>query len=148
MVQLGLEEIGRYRVSAVGSGDQALTLFDSDRPDLVVLDAVLPGMSGIELAAHAALRDIPVLVMTGEPAMEERLERVGWPHLRKPFHIRNLLAEVATTLAQADESQRVMRASLDRLLDTAGDWQRAIDRLAELRRQLGKTLARARRLNN
>ena len=115
VVQLGLEEIGHYRVSAVGTGDQALRLFESDRPDAVILDAVLPGMSGIELAAHAVLRDIPVLVITGEPTTDERLRRAGWPHLRKPFHIDELLAQVRATIAQARENNLMIRASLERL---------------------------------
>ena len=148
VVQLGLEELGHYRVSAVATGERALRLLDVDRPDLVVLDAVLPGMTGIELAAHAVLRDIPVVVITGEPATEERLERAGWPHLRKPFHVRELVSEVRTTIAQAYDNNRAIRASLDRLFETSGDLWRAIDRLAELRREVKRTMARSRRLIN
>lgn len=117
-----LEDLGQYRVTAAATGDQALPLLDSDRPDLLLLDAVLPGMSGIELAAHGVYRNIPVLVMTGEPGMDERLERVGWPHLRKPFHIRELVTEVQETIAQARENSRIIRASLDRLFQTSGDF--------------------------
>src|SRR5690348_11732422 len=91
VVQMGLEELGHYRVSAVVRGDAGLSLLDAERPDLVLLDAVLPGMSGIEPAVHAVRRDIPVLVMTGETAMQGRLARAGWPHLRKPFHLNELL---------------------------------------------------------
>src|SRR5689334_15690979 len=91
VVRRGLEELGHYRVSSATTGEEALPFFDMDRPDLVVLDAVLPGMSGIELAARAVCREIPVLLITGELAMETRLERVGWPHLRKPFRLDVLL---------------------------------------------------------
>ena len=148
LVQMGLEDLGRYRVTAAAAGDQAVPLLHSDRPDLVVLDAVLPGMSGIELAAHAIRRDIPVLVMTGEAVMDERLERVGWPHLRKPFSIKQLLMEVQATIAQAGENTRIIRASLDRLFHTSGDLQRVIDQLADLRPRAQETLARSRRLGN
>ncbi|HKW52621.1 MAG TPA: response regulator [Stellaceae bacterium] len=148
IVRLGLEELGHFRVSAVGSGDEALPLFDADRPDLVLLDAVLPGISGIELALHAVKRNIPVLMMTGEGAMQERLARAGWPHLRKPFHLKQLSAEVQSTMKQRRENLRAIRASLDRLFQSTGDLQQLLDRLIELRRRTEETLARARRLGD
>ena len=147
VVQIGLEEIGHYRVSTAVSGDQALPLLDRDRPDLVVLDAVLPGMSGIELAVHALERDIPVLVMTGAGAMQARLENAGWPYLRKPFHLKDLVAEVEATLAQQREHVACIRASLDRLFQTNGDLRAVLERLAELRQRIEQTLARAHALN-
>ena len=148
VVQMGLEDLGHYRVTAAATGDQALLLLDSDPPDLVVLDAVLPGMSGIEVAAHAVCRDIAVLVMTGEPAMDERLARVGWPHVRKPFHIKELLAEVQATIGQGHDNNRTIRASLDRLFQASGDLQRVIDNLGDLRRRAEQSVARSRRLND
>jgi DNA-binding response OmpR family regulator len=44
-------------------------------------------------------------------------------HLRKPFHIEELLAQVQVTIVQARENNRAIRASLDRLFQTAGVWQ-------------------------
>ena len=147
VVQIGLEEIGHYRVSTAISGAEALPLFDRDRPDLVVLDAVLPGMSGIELAVHAVQRDIPVLVMTGEGAMHARLENAGWPHLRKPFHLKDLVAEVEATIARQREHMACIRASLDRLFQTSGDLREVLHHLAELRQRVERTLARSRALD-
>ncbi|HEX6840143.1 MAG TPA: response regulator [Stellaceae bacterium] len=144
VVRMGLEELGHYRVSTAASGDAALPLFDRDRPDLVVLDAVLPGMSGIELAVHAVRRQIPVLVMTGEAAMHTRLENAGWPHLRKPFHLKDLVAEVEATMARRRDSMRLIRASLERLFHTRGDLEEVLRRLAELRHRIEATLARSR----
>src|SRR5579859_7156036 len=115
VVRMGLEDLGHYRVTAAATGDKALPVLDIDRPDLVVLDAVLPGMSGIELAAHVVHQGIPVLVMTVEAGMGERLARLGWPHLRKPFHLQDLLAEVEVTIAAVHENARTIRVSLDRL---------------------------------
>jgi DNA-binding response OmpR family regulator len=146
VVRMGLEELGRYRVSTAISGDEALPLFDQDRPDLVLLDAVLPGMSGIELAVHAVKRDIPVLMMTGEGAMQERLARAGWPHLRKPFHLRELITEVRATIKHRRQNMQLIRASLDRLFQARGDLQQVLDRLMELRHRTEQALLRARRL--
>ena len=148
VVQIGLEELGHYRVSTAISGDQALPLLDRDRPDLVVLDAVLPGMSGIELAVHAVQRDIPVLLMTGEGTMQARLVKAGWPHLRKPFHLKDLVAEVEATIARKRETMRLIRTSLERLFEASGDLQEVIERLAELRRRVGQTMARSRALDD
>jgi DNA-binding response OmpR family regulator len=147
VVRIGLEELGHYRVSTAVSGDAALPLFDRDRPDLVVLDAVLPGMSGIELAIHAVGRDIPVLLMTGEAAMHARLRNAGWPHLRKPFHLKDLVAEVEATIARGRENMRLIRLSLDRLFQTSGDLQEVLHQLAELRRRIEGTLARSRAIS-
>lgn len=147
VVQIGLEEIGHYRVSAAVSGDEALRLLDRDPPDVAVLDAVLPGMSGIELAVHAVQRGIPVLLMTGEAATQERLDNVGWPYVRKPFHLKDLVVQVEATIAQSRENVRLIRVSLDRLFGTSGDLHEVLDRLAELRQRLQATLARSRALD-
>jgi DNA-binding response OmpR family regulator len=148
VLRMGLEEFGHYRVSAVLSGDQAVRVFDADRPDLVLLDAILPGMSGMEVAVHAVRRDIPVLVMTGEAAMQARLSRAGWPHLCKPFHLKELIAAVQATMARHEENSRMIRASLDRMFEVSGDLQQVLDRLAELRRHTADVLARSRRLGD
>jgi len=148
VVRIGLEELGHYRVSTALSGDQALPVFDRDRPDLALLDAVLPGMSGIELAVHAVQRDIPVVLMTGEAVMQQRLANIGWPHLRKPFHLKDLVTQVEATIAQSRENVRLIQASLDRLFQTSGDLHEALDRLAELRRRVQDTLARSRALSD
>jgi DNA-binding response OmpR family regulator len=147
VVQIGLEEIGHYRVSTAVSGDEALRLLDGDPPDVAVLDAVLPGMSGIELAVHAVQRDIPVLLMTGEAATQERLANVGWPYMRKPFHLKDLVVQVEATIAHGEENVRVIRALLDRLFQTSGDLHEVLERLGELRHRLQDALARSRALD-
>ena len=148
VVRTGLEELGHYRVTTALSGDEALPLFDRDRPDLAVLDAVLPGMSGIELAVHAVQRDIPVLLMTGEAATAVRLANIGWPHLLKPFHLKDLVVEVEMTIAARDEVVRRIRESLDRLFHVSGDLQEVLERFAELRSRVQETLARSRALSD
>jgi DNA-binding response OmpR family regulator len=148
IVQLGLEEFGRYRVSIAHTADQALPLLDGDRPDLVLLDAILPGMTGIEFAARAVSRNIPVLLMTGESGMETRLESVGWPHLRKPFHLDALILEVHAAIAQSHEYMWTIRHSIERLFRTTGDIREAIERMEELRKRLRETTERSRRFSD
>jgi CheY-like chemotaxis protein len=58
-----------FDVFEAGDGLDALTRIDRDPPDLVVLDLMLPSLSGVavrqEIAAHVLTRDIPVVVVTG-----------------------------------------------------------------------------------
>lgn len=119
VVQTALEEDGAYRVSGAQTGDDALARFESDAPDLVVLDLVMPGTHGLEVAAHAWARGIPVVLMTGEPAMTAMLEALACPHLHKPFRMEQLLAEVRGALDDAVANRRDVRLALQRLL--AGD---------------------------
>jgi len=139
-------EPGRYRVSAASDGREAMRLLEADRPGLLVVDAVLPVIPGIEVAAHAVSRNVPVIVMTDEAAMDVRLARAGWPHLRKPFARQELLDEVHATIAQSQENSRIVRASLERLFHTSGDIRRTIDELVRLRQTTEAIMARARRL--
>jgi DNA-binding response OmpR family regulator len=116
VVQTALEEEGAFRVSLASTGGDALARFDSDTPDLIVLDLVMPGMHGLEIAAHASARGIPVVLMTGEPAMTAVLEGSGCPHLQKPFRMEQLLAEVRAALDDAPGNRRAVRLALQRLL--------------------------------
>jgi DNA-binding NtrC family response regulator len=116
VIQTALEEDGAFRVSGASTGDDALTRLDSDVPDLIVLDLVMPGMHGLELAAHACARRIPVVLMTGEPTMTATLESLGCPHLHKPFRMEQLLAGARDALDDADANLRVVREALHRLL--------------------------------
>lgn len=147
VVQRALEDSGEYRVSCAADGDQALPVLDRDRPDLVVLDAVIPGVPGIELAAHATQRGIPIIVTTAEPDTDARLERLGWPHLRKPFSLADLLAECRDTLAEAQENRQVVTRLLQRLVRTSGEVRDALATLRALRQRVEATLA-SRRLRH
>ena len=67
MLRYNLESEG-FRVAHAGTGEEALILLDEERPDLVVLDWMLPGVSGIELCrrmrAKAVSRNVPIIMLT------------------------------------------------------------------------------------
>lgn len=148
LVQHALERSGEYRVSCAGTGEQALPLLDRDRPSLVVLDILLPGMPGIELAAHATQRGIPVILTTDEAGIDERLSRLGWPYLTKPFRLELLLDECRATIAETQENLSVVRRALQRLLATTGSVVDLVTTLHALRQRIDVALAAARRLLN
>jgi CheY-like chemotaxis protein len=146
VMMMGLEELGSYRVTCAGAAEDACRLFDTDRPTLVIIDAVLPaGMSSIELAARATERSIPVLVTTDQPELDRRLARLGWHHLRRPFHLVTLLAEVRATIAESGENIHAIQASLQRIAKSSGDLREMINKIHDLRGRTDQTLTRSRR---
>lgn len=136
LVQVALEAAAEYRVTPAVSGAAAVPTLDRDRPDLLILDALLPGISGIEIAQQASSRNIPVLMVTGNPEAASRLEDLGWPVLRKPFAINKLLAEVRETIARAQENVHRVRGLYERM-------QRNHIELAKERGRSGETRERA-----
>jgi signal transduction histidine kinase len=88
-----------YCPSSAGTGEEALGILQCDpRPDMLIVDVFMPGMSGFELIgrvkSEARLRETPVLVITGrELGAEHRafLEGFGLRHLMKPWHRGKLL---------------------------------------------------------
>ncbi|MFM7333695.1 MAG: response regulator transcription factor [Tabrizicola sp.] len=93
------------RVSHAGDGASALVQIRQDLPDLVILDHMLPGMSGLEvltaLRADPACRDLPVMMLTARGRDREMAERAGADRfMTKPFSNADILAEVRTMLVQ------------------------------------------------
>ena len=111
-----------FRVETVGSGTEALVAIDKEAPDLVVLDRMLPGLSGDEVIQR--LRDapetlsIPVLMLTAKREQEDRIEGLELgadDYLTKPFSPRELVLRVQAVLRRAQDAGtasggRVLRA--------------------------------------
>jgi CheY-like chemotaxis protein len=90
-----------YDVDEAGDGLEALVKLDHSPPDLVVLDVMLPQISGLvvqqELAAHVLTQDIPVVIITGSGA---DLAHVGAACiLRKPVTPEKLILTIQSCLA-------------------------------------------------
>lgn len=90
-----------YDVVEAGDGLEALLRIDQAPPDLVVLDIVLPRLSGIavqqEIAAQAVTRDIPVVVITGSAMEADNLDVACF--LRKPVSPEQIVDVVRRCLA-------------------------------------------------
>jgi DNA-binding response OmpR family regulator len=69
-------ELRGYSIMAVNNGAEALELFESDMPDIVVLDIKMPGISGIEVLKRikSINSTIPVLLLTGYGSTEEGIK--------------------------------------------------------------------------
>ncbi|MBP6183320.1 MAG: response regulator transcription factor [Saprospiraceae bacterium] len=105
-------ELEGYEVASAPSGSDALAVFNQAHFDLVILDVMLPGMSGMEVcAAIRILNDpTPILMLTARNAPEDRVEglRTGADdYLTKPFNLEELLLRVANLLRRTVPSFQV-----------------------------------------
>ena len=94
-----------YAVLRAYSGTEALLLLKDSRPDLILLDLMLPGLSGEEVLPK--LRGIPVIVVSAKAAVQDRVSLLmdgAADYLTKPFDTRELLARVAVRLREAARS--------------------------------------------
>ncbi len=106
LVRMTLAEL--YECVEAPDGETALDMLETARPDAIVLDWVLPGMSGLSvfkrLKRYQEYRDIPVVIMSarGEEQTRAAAQEVGTAgYLAKPFDVN----ELRSTLAQALESK-------------------------------------------
>lgn len=98
-----------HRVSAAYDGEEALRRYDSDRPDLVILDLAMPGLDGVHVCAAIRERGLtPIIVLSGETqesAKVEALDAGADDYVTKPFGKDELLARIrATTRRRPSEA--------------------------------------------
>ena len=99
-----LERTG-YAVQRAYSGTEALLLLKSSRPDLILLDLMLPGLSGEEVLPR--IQGIPVIVVSARAAVQDKVSLLfggAADYLAKPFDTKELLARVAVRLREAARS--------------------------------------------
>ncbi len=113
-----LEKSG-FSVLIATSGQAALNIVERITPDLILLDAVMPGMDGFEtcraLKASAAIAPVPVIFMTGLTETEHvvnALDSGGVDYLTKPINIDELRARIRVHLSNARSAQSA-RVALD-----------------------------------
>jgi CheY-like chemotaxis protein len=104
--RLSLESVGRFATVIAASAAEALVIAAAERPDLIVMDLLMPEMDGIAalaaLRADPMLRSIPVVFMTAraEPADQQRyLELGAIGVIRKPFDPMTLPGELRKLVA-------------------------------------------------
>jgi len=133
IIQANLELAG-FEITAVPNGADALRALDSMRPDLVVLDVMMPVMDGYEVARrirrHRSNTHVPIIMLTAKGEVEDKLagfEAGADDYITKPFGPQELLARVRANIARVE-----MDASLSPLTKLPGNL--AIE--AEVRRRI------------
>ena len=104
MLSYNLEKEG-YRVCEAGDGEEALTMVAENKPDLVILDWMLPSLSGIEICRQLrrkpSTRELPIIMLTarGEEGDKIRGLNIGADdYMTKPFSLPELKARVRALL--------------------------------------------------
>ena len=94
-----------FSIEKAGTGDEALTLVSEDAPDLIVLDWMLPGVSGIEicrrLKARSETHNIPIIMLSARSEDVDRvrgLETGADDYMVKPYSVSELIARIRTQL--------------------------------------------------
>jgi DNA-binding response OmpR family regulator len=105
---------GHHVVSAY-DGPGAVASFEEHRPDLVVLDVMLPGFDGLEVCRRIQQqRPVPVLMLTARDDEADVLVGLGVgadDYLTKPFRMRELVARVAALLRRVERAEHLVRES-------------------------------------
>lgn len=119
----------RYAVSVARSGEQALEMMDKALPDLVLLDLMLPSITGWDVLRQVRENHpfLPVIMLTGRGEAVDRvvgLELGADDYVVKPFHPRELLARIGAVLRRARrtdaEEEEAINAALDASSRTSG----------------------------
>ena len=171
MLRYNLEKQG-FRVEEAADGQEALTRISETPPDLVLLDWMLPVMSGIEVCRQirrrAQTRDLPVIMVTARTEDQDAVRGLNTgadDYINKPFRPRELLARIGAHLRKAKETRNDTAPEDGRLvfrdlvIDTVErrvtrDEQDVIlthtefDLLAYLAQNAGKVLSRERILSS
>ena len=110
MLRYNLESEG-YRVSEAVDGEEAILLVIEEPPDLILLDWMLPSLSGIEVCRrirrNESARDVPIIMLTARGEDSDRvrgLDSGADDYITKPFSPRELLARVRAVLRRSQPS--------------------------------------------
>lgn len=104
-----------YAVLRAYSGTEALYLLSQHKPDLILLDLMLPGLSGEEVLPH--IKEIPVIVLSAKVDVQDKVNLLlggAADYMTKPFDTKELLARIAVQLRKAEKQD-------DKSVLTAGD---------------------------
>src|SRR5438270_3665774 len=137
LLRYNLETQG-YEVETIARGDEADLKLKEGTPDLVILDWMLPGLSGIELCrrlrAQPETRQLPIIMLTARGEESERIRGLATgadDYIVKPFSVPELVARVSALLR---------RAAPERVADVLSFGEVAIDREKKRVSRAGRTV--------
>ncbi len=104
LLQYNLDKEG-YKVGLAGDGEEALMMLDEQQPDLLVLDWMLPKVSGVEVCrrvrARAESRNLPIIMLTARGEESDRIRGLDTgadDYIVKPFSMTELAARIRAVL--------------------------------------------------
>lgn len=129
LIKMNLRRAG-YNCIWAADGETAADYMEKEKPDLVLLDVMLPGINGYELMDYARTLELPVIFLTALGTTENKVKGLKMgadDYLTKPFEIVELLARVEAVLRRYHKTESVMEV-FDIVIDTAS---RAVTRNGE-----------------
>ncbi|RLK10605.1 phosphate regulon transcriptional regulator PhoB [Ruegeria conchae] len=112
-----------FRVSRAANGEEALLLVEEDRPDIIVLDWMMPNLSGIEvcrrLKSRSDTRSIPIIMLSARSEEVDKvrgLETGADDYVVKPYSIVELMARVRTQLRRVRPATVGIRLEFDDII--------------------------------
>ncbi len=117
-IALGLQEVLKsesFDVAVCRRGDQAIDTFHKEKPTLIVLDVMLPGLSGYQVCKQLRAKKVstPILMLTAKGQEIDKvvgLDLGADDYVTKPFGVRELLARIQALLRRAPATASVGRA--------------------------------------
>ena len=131
-----------FEVTTAGSGAEAWTTFQDDRPDVVLLDLVLGDADGLELLRRmrGLVSDCKVILISAHGSIESAVTAMklgGYDFIRKPFEIEEIVAAVRNAARTTSLEKRVAYLSAqERKRQGSGAFVHASARMAELLREI------------
>jgi two-component system OmpR family response regulator len=100
-----------FTVQSAGNGADALSAVEAFRPDLMVLDVMLPDMEGFEVARRLGARraDVPIVFLTARDATQDKLRGLsggGDDYVTKPFSLEELVARIRVILRRTGHAEQ------------------------------------------
>ena len=121
----------KYRTARAYSGTEALMLLDKELPDLILLDLMLPGLSGEEVLTK--IKNIPIIVMSAKTDISDKVNVLlagAADYVTKPFELKELMARIIVQLRKNDSVSKnnIIKASgvildTELMMVTIGDKQ-------------------------
>lgn len=105
----------RFSVQSAYAANEAINAIERGSPDLIVLDIMMPKVSGIEVLnfvrSHSEFKEILILILSAKDAQDDRitgLSKGADDYVAKPFHMKHLVRKIEHMIAKKEEEEKTI----------------------------------------